>query len=169
MGRIVPDPADRIGWHKAVDVDRASAFERYRIELLVLEHDVLAVLALVPFYLVVVIYRLAGLGVDILGVDAIAGRTVERVEAHLLRVGGGGQHRHRTGDERQPQITSPGRPRRHGKSPSGFTTDCRFSRFPDQARATGSGADQFDPGSPAAPTGHYASGLECGIAACVSG
>src|SRR5690348_6309729 len=100
-----------------------GAFERYRIELLVLEHDVLAVLALVPFYLVIVIYRLASLGVDIPGVDAIAGRTVEGVEAYFLRVGGGGQHHHRAGNERQLQITSPGTLRRHGKSPSGFITD----------------------------------------------
>src|SRR5438045_2748586 len=90
MRRVVPDPADRIGRHEAVDVNRASAFEGDSIEFLVLEHYVLAILALIAFDLVFVIDRLAGLGVDIAGMDAVAGRAVERVEAQFLGLGRSG-------------------------------------------------------------------------------
>ena len=34
MRRVVPDPADRIGRHEAVDVDHAGAFQRDRLPLL---------------------------------------------------------------------------------------------------------------------------------------
>src|SRR3954469_24330264 len=73
MRRVVPDPADRTGRHTAVDIDRARAFQREGLELLVFEHDVLAVLALIAFYLVFVVDRLAGLGVHIAGVNTVAG------------------------------------------------------------------------------------------------
>ena len=85
MRLVVPDPADRIGWHETVDVDRAGAFKRNSIEFLVLEHDVLAILAPIAFDLVFVIDRLAGLGVDIAGMDAVARRAIKRVEAALCR------------------------------------------------------------------------------------
>ena len=91
MRRVVPDPADRIRRHEAVDVNRAGAFERDSIEFLILEHYVLAVLALIAFDLVFVIDRLAGLGVDIAGMgNAVARRAVERVEAYFLGLGSGG-------------------------------------------------------------------------------
>src|SRR3954451_22258158 len=89
MWRIVPDPTDRTGRHKAVDIDRAGAFQRDRLELLVFEHNVLAVLALVAFDLVFIVDRLAGLGIDIAGANAVAGGAIERMEAHLLRLGCG--------------------------------------------------------------------------------
>ena len=52
MRLVVPDPADRIGWHETVDVDGAGAFERDSIKFLVLEHHVLASLALIAFDLI---------------------------------------------------------------------------------------------------------------------
>ena len=137
MRRVVPDPADRIGWHETVDVDRAGAFERNSIEFLVLEHHVLAILALIAFDLVFVTDRLAGLGIDIAGMDAVARRAVERVEAHFLGLGSGRQHRHRTSHERQLQISSPGRSRRHGKSPSRITNRLPVFAVPDHVPGTG--------------------------------
>ena len=71
------------------------------LELLVLQHDVLAGLALIAFYLVFVVDRLAGLGIDIAGVNTVAGGAVERMEAHLIRLRGGRQQRYRAGDQRQ--------------------------------------------------------------------
>jgi hypothetical protein len=62
------------------------AFQRNRVELLVLEHDVVALVALIALDLVCVLDRLAGLGVDILALDAVAGRAVEGVETYLLRI-----------------------------------------------------------------------------------
>jgi hypothetical protein len=136
-------PADSIGWiwydephylvPDTVDVDGARAFERDSIEFLVLEHHVLAILALIAFDLVFVIDRLAGLGIDIAGMDAVARRAVKRVEAHLLGLGSGRQHRHRTSHERQLQISSPGRSRRHGKSPSRTTNRLPVFAVPDHA------------------------------------
>jgi len=57
--------------------------------------SILAILSLLAFNLIFVIDRLTGLGVDIAGMNAIARRAVERVEAHFLGLGSGGQHRHR--------------------------------------------------------------------------
>jgi hypothetical protein len=57
MRRVIPDPADRIGRHKTVDVDSAGAFERDRLKFFVLEYDVLAIVAFIAFYLVFLIDR----------------------------------------------------------------------------------------------------------------
>jgi hypothetical protein len=66
----------------------------------------------------------------ILAVNAVAGHAVERVKTHLLRFGGGRQHRHRAGHERQPQIASPRWSRCHTANLlQAFTTSCRFSSF----------------------------------------
>src|SRR5207302_5780808 len=95
------------------------------------------------FDLVLVIDRLAGLGVDIAGMDAVARSAVEGMEAHFLGLGSGRQHRHRTGHERQLQISSPGWSRRHGKSPSRITNRLPVFAVPDPApryrRATRAG------------------------------
>src|SRR5438270_9543335 len=140
MRLVVPDPADRIGWHETAYVDRAGAFERDSIKFLVLEHHVLAILALIAFDLVFVTDRLAGLGIDIAGMDAVARRAVERVEPHFLGLGSGRQHRHRTSHERQLQISLPGRSWRHANLLQELPTDCRFSPFrstrPRYRRAT---------------------------------
>jgi hypothetical protein len=113
MRRVVPDPIDRILGHECVDVDRAGAFQRHGIELLVFEHDVIAILTLVAFDLVLIVDRLAGFGIDVAALDAIARDPVESMEADLVRFRRGRQHRHRTGDERQLQIAFPKRSRRH--------------------------------------------------------
>ena len=56
--------------------------------------------ALIAFDLVFVIDRLACLRIDITSMNAIARRAVDGMKAHLVRIGGGGQHRHWTGHER---------------------------------------------------------------------
>ena len=117
IGRVVPDPLDAVGRHELLDVDRARALEPDRLELLVLDDDVAVLLDLVAADLVLVLYRLAGLGVDIAAADAVAGLGVEGVEAHLLALARRRGQRHRAGDERELEVALPIGARRHRLPP----------------------------------------------------
>ena len=60
---------------KGTDIDCGAAFQRDRLKLLILQHDIRRPRAH-SLYLVFVVDRLTGLGIDIAGVDAVAGRAV---------------------------------------------------------------------------------------------
>ena len=93
--------------HEHVDIDGAGAFQAHRLDLVVLEHDILVFAALIALDLVILVHRLAADGVDILAQHAVAGFPVEGVKADLLIVGGRRHHRHRAGHEGKLQIAFP--------------------------------------------------------------
>src|SRR3546814_1628839 len=82
MRLVVPDPLDRILRHEHVDVDRPRAFERDRFQFLVLQDHVFAVAALVSPHLLVLVDRLAGLGIDVPALQPVACLSIERSEEH---------------------------------------------------------------------------------------
>ena len=96
---VEPDPAHVIAGDEPVDVDRPRALEAHRLELLLFEDHEAIVLDLLPLGLIVLGDGLAGLGVDILALDAVAGLPVDRVETQRLAGGPRRLHRHRAGDE----------------------------------------------------------------------
>jgi hypothetical protein len=77
---VEPDPTNVLPGNEALDVDRARALEPHGLELLVLEDHEAVVLDLVALGLIVLGDRFAGLGVDILALDAVAGFPVDRME-----------------------------------------------------------------------------------------
>jgi hypothetical protein len=78
-----------------------------RLHLLRLDLNVLAFGDLVTAALVVLVDGLAGLLVDHLLAQAVAGAAVDLVEVRLLGLTGGRKKRDRTGDERQLEIALP--------------------------------------------------------------
>ncbi len=84
-----------------------------RGDLLRLEDDVFALRGLVALDLVVPLDRLAGLAIDELALDAMAGRPVQRVEGDPLRLRGGGVERHGAAQFADLEETLPIRTRGH--------------------------------------------------------
>ena len=110
---VVPDPLDRRARHEHVDVDGVRALQGDLVDLVVLQHHISVVAALVAFDLVVLVDRLAGQGVDIAALHPVARRPVEGVEADLLARARGRHHRDRARHERELEIAFPERARRH--------------------------------------------------------
>src|SRR6185437_6575926 len=109
--------------HEAVDVDRMAALDRDRVELLVLDLQVDALVDLVAPPLVVGIDRLPRLVVDQLLAEAVAGLLVDLPESDPLARRGRGVERDRAGDEGKLEIAFPvGAGRGHGNSYSTRTT-----------------------------------------------
>ena len=111
--RVVPDPVDAVGRGEGFDVDGAGAFQPDRFELLVLEKEIIVLAALIALGFVGLLDGAAGLLVEKLADDAVAGLSAERVKADLLALAGRWNERHGAGDERQLEIALPESARRH--------------------------------------------------------
>jgi hypothetical protein len=101
IGRIEIELVDLLARHEALDVDRVIALDLHRLELVVVEHDVLAFGDLVALRLLLRFHRLAGLFVDELAAHPVAGVAVERAKRDPLGGGRGRKEGDRTGDERE--------------------------------------------------------------------
>ena len=86
--------------HEGLDVDGAGAFQRHRVDLVVLQHDVVVLAARIALDLVLLVDGLAGDGIDIAALHPVAGLAVEGVEAQLFGLRGGRRHRHGAGHQR---------------------------------------------------------------------
>ena len=100
---------------ETLDVDRVAALDFDLVQLFVGDGDVIALGDLIALDALVALDDVAGFGVDILLLEAIAGLGVQHVEGNLLGRARGGEKRDGTGDERELQIALPVRPRRHDK------------------------------------------------------
>ena len=114
VGAIVPDPADRIVRHKAVDVDRMGALQSDGVEFLVLKRHILVGAGLIPLDLVILLDWSPRLSIDIAALDAISGGPVQHVEADSFTFSDRRHHGHRTGHQGKLQIALPEGMWRHG-------------------------------------------------------
>ena len=78
------DAVDLRHRHEFLDVDGVGALQRDVVEFVVLEQHVLALLDLVALDAILLLDRLAGLGIDDVVADAVAGLAVDDVEADAL-------------------------------------------------------------------------------------
>ena len=113
VGRVEVKLVDLGARHEALDVDGVIALDLDGLELVVLEHDVLALGDLVALGLVLGLDRLAGLLVDELAAHAIAGVAIEGAKRDALGCRRGRVERHRARDERELEIAFPVGPWRH--------------------------------------------------------
>jgi hypothetical protein len=90
-----------------VDLDGSGRFKRDVLELLLRHLDEGIGVDLVPLDDVLVGDLLAGVGVDLGVLDAVAGLPVELIEGDLFGFRGGRIKRDRTGDERKAQEAFP--------------------------------------------------------------
>ena len=88
VGPLVVALVDLLLRHELVDVDGVRALELDRVDLLGLDLDVLALGELVAPSLVVLVDGLAGLLIDHLLAQAVAGLAVDLVEVRLLGLAG---------------------------------------------------------------------------------
>jgi hypothetical protein len=107
IGRIEIELIDLLARHEALDVDGMIALDLHRLQLVVLEHDVLALGDLVALGLLLGLHRLAGLLVDELAAHTVASVAVERAKRDPLGGGRGREERDRTRDERELEIAFP--------------------------------------------------------------
>ena len=97
------------GIDELLDVDDARRLELHRVELLLVEQDVLVLRHLEAPHQVRALDGSAGLGIDRLHADAMVGLGIDQVEVHVGAALGRGEQRHRAGHEREPQMALPGR------------------------------------------------------------
>src|SRR6516164_5839619 len=98
---------DRAVRHKSVDLDGVGALDLDRFELRILNDEVLALGHLVAAAFVLGGGRLAGLFIDELLAQAIAGDLVDLPEGDALGTRAGRMERNRTGDQSQFEIAFP--------------------------------------------------------------
>src|SRR5262245_49005052 len=98
---------DRGVRHKAVDLDGVGALDLDRFELRILNDEVLALGHLVAAAFVLGGARLAGLFIDELLAQAIAGGLVDLPQRDALGTRAGRMQRNRTGDQSQFEIAFP--------------------------------------------------------------
>ena len=82
-------------------------FELHRLEVLLVEEDVLVLGDLVAFHKFGARDLVAGAGVDSLHADAIVGRRIDEVEAHRLGLADGRIKCDGASDKRQAQMPLP--------------------------------------------------------------
>ncbi|MNY41862.1 hypothetical protein D3C86_1767060 [compost metagenome] len=87
MRTVVPDPVDRPFWHEGLDIDGAGAFQRHRVDLVILQQHIIVFAARKTLHLVPGGDRPVGDTVDIAAFDAIAGFAIEDVEAVFVAFG----------------------------------------------------------------------------------
>ena len=115
IGIVEIELVDLLARHELVDLDRALALDRDRFQLFRLELEVLALADLVALDDVGRLDLVAGVGIDLAILDAMAGVLVELVEADLFALAGRGKERDRARDQGQLQIAFPIRTRGHGQ------------------------------------------------------
>ena len=112
VGRVLVDHVDLVGVDEGLDVQGVVGLELHRLEVLVLDDDVLLVLVLVALHQVRALDQ-PELGIDRLHVDPVVGVLVQLVEADPLVRAGRRVEPHRAAHQAQLQITLPARSRRH--------------------------------------------------------
>jgi hypothetical protein len=95
VGRVEVGLVDLCARHEALNVDGVIALDLDGFQLLVLDQDVFALADLVALGLVLGLDRLAGLLVDELAADPVAGVAIESAEGDALGRGRGGVEGHR--------------------------------------------------------------------------
>ena len=87
VGRVPVEPVDAGARHELLDIDVAGRFELHRVELLLVEQDILALGDLEALHCRPLAARdlLVGAGVDGLHADAVVGLGVDQVEADGFR------------------------------------------------------------------------------------
>ena len=100
MRLVIPNPFDAVGRDEHINVDGAGAFEIYRLELIVLEHNVIVFSTRISLYLLLV-GALAAHSIDILTDDAVPCFTVQDMKADLLDLSRLRRHGDRTINERK--------------------------------------------------------------------
>ena len=116
VGAVEVDPVDLGGRHEGLDLQRLGALDLERLEVAVLDQDVLALGDLVALDAIGRVDRLAAHRIDQVLLQAIAGLAVQRVERHALRRRGRVVERDAAGDERQLEVAFP-RGTGHWKTP----------------------------------------------------
>ena len=117
IGRIEIESVDLGAGHEPLDVDGVVAVHLHGLELVVLEHDVLALGDLVALRLALGLDRLAGLLVDELAPHAISRLAIEGAKGNPLRGRRGRIEGDRARDERKLEITLPVGSWRHVGAP----------------------------------------------------
>src|SRR6185437_3545210 len=118
--------------YEAVDVDRVRALDLDLLELVVLDHQVLALADLVAAPDVLALDHVAALAVDQLLLQPVAGLLVDAMEAHLLGARRRRIERNRARDDAEPQTPRPLHSRRHEVLPMRkFTAPPRATRGAD--------------------------------------
>src|SRR5437868_2595704 len=98
---------DLVPWHKTVDVDGVVALDLNRLEFLLFDLDIFAFSKFIAARLLLALHDIAGLGIDHLLLEPVAGFLVDQVEAGLLGRRGRGIKLHRAGHERKLQGAFP--------------------------------------------------------------
>ena len=109
--------------HKTVDVDGVVALDLDRLQLFLFDLDILALLQLIAAALLVAFDDIAGLGIDHLLLQPVAGLLVDHVEAGLLDRGRGRIQRHRAGHQGQFERAFPVGARGHYNLRQGLVSE----------------------------------------------
>ena len=107
IGRVEIDRIDLVTIDKAVEVDDLRRLDLQVLQLVVADRDIAPALVLVALDDLIAVDDLAGLGVDELLLDAVAGLGVQLVEAHALCFGCRWNQIDRAGHQRQAQEPVP--------------------------------------------------------------
>src|SRR4051812_41639951 len=117
IGLVDVDVVDLGAGHEGLDVDRVRALDGDGLDLLVLDDDVVAFADLVTLDLIGGFHDLAGIAIDELPAQAVAGLAVEQMERDALFGGRRREQLNGAGHEREFQVTLPVRAGRHRKTP----------------------------------------------------
>src|SRR5262249_28538604 len=101
--------------HEALDIDGVIALDRNGFELVVLEHEILALGNFVALGLIFRRNGLARLFIDVLAPNTVTGVAIEGAEGNALRGGRGRIEGDGAGHERKLQISLPIGPGGHGE------------------------------------------------------
>jgi hypothetical protein len=109
IGLLEIDAVDLLGIDEGLEIDGLRRFNLDRIEVLVIEQDILALVDLIALDDVGAIDLLAGLLVDHSHAQPVMRRLAELVEPDAAGLRRGRGERHGTGDEGQAQVPAPDR------------------------------------------------------------
>ena len=108
------DLVDLVARDERFDLERVCRLQRHFVEFVFFEQDILAVVEFVALHLVFGVDDVAGFGIDRLIANSVAGFPVDDVQAYPARRARCGVHGDRARDERQLEVSLPGRARCHG-------------------------------------------------------
>ena len=107
IGRIEKALIDFRAWHKAINVDRVGALDLDRLQLLIFDEEELAFADLVAPSLLGALDRFAGLLIDKLLAQPVAGLAVDLAKRNPFRSRTRGMKRYGAGDEGELEIAFP--------------------------------------------------------------
>src|SRR5215475_13848403 len=93
--------------HELIDLDRAFAFDRDRLEFLGIDLEVLVLTDLVAFDDVIGVDFFFAVGIDLAVFDPMTGLFVDLMEADFFALRRRGEERDRTRDQRQLEVALP--------------------------------------------------------------